>query len=307
MYHFIVNIKARSGHGKQVWAIVEEELNKKNISYKQYITQYPSHAGNLAKELSDKLESGVIIAVGGDGTVNEVINGFQLKPNLSLGYIPAGSSNDLARSLAISPSPLKALETILNSNHTICHNIGLIQYDNSIRRFMVSCGIGFDAAICHEAMTSKIKKVFNKINLGKLTYVGIALKQLLFLKAQKGVIWLDQKQKMEFSKIIFISIHNHKYEGGGFMFCPDAKADDQLLDICIVENISKWRILSLLPTALHGHHIKQQGVHIFQCKQVDILMENLLPVHADGEPCSKQNTLHVTCNPENISFIIPDL
>ncbi|RDU24012.1 diacylglycerol/lipid kinase family protein [Anaerosacchariphilus polymeriproducens] len=303
MYHFIINLKARSGRGKQIWFLVEKTLKEKGIPYCSYFTKYPSHASELAKQLSLHTEPRNIIAVGGDGTVNEVINGLIPNDNITLGYIPAGSSNDLARSLSISPLPLNALETILNSKNILLHDIGKLECNELKRNFMVSCGIGFDAAICHEAMTSKIKKVFNKLKLGKLTYVGIALKQLLFYQPQYGTITLDNMKKFEFSNILFISIQNHKYEGGGFMFCPDAKAVDQILDVCIIENIPKLKILSLLPSAFKGNHIKHRGVHVMKGRQIEIQMEKPLAVHVDGEPCGMQNSINISCNPKKIQFL----
>lgn len=303
MYHFIINLKARSGYGKQVWYLVEKVLKEKGISYCSYFTKYPSHATELAKQLSLHSETRHIIAVGGDGTVNEVINGLVPNEQIFLGYIPAGSSNDLARSLSISPHPLKALDTILNTKHVLLHDIGTLECKGQKRNFMVSCGIGFDAAICHEAMTSKIKRVFNKLKLGKLTYVGIAIKQLLFYQPQKGSILLDHIKKIEFSNILFISIQNHKYEGGGFMFCPDAKVVDQILDVCIVENIPKWKILFLLPSALKGNHIKHRGVHVIKGRQIEIQMEKPLAVHVDGEPCGMQNSINISCHPKQIQFL----
>lgn len=304
MYHFIINLRAQSGHGRHIWNIVENVLYEKNISYHAHYTEYPFHASFLAKRLSHTEEHRVIIAIGGDGTINEVINGFLPKENLFLGYIPAGSSNDLARSLGISSNPLKALETILLSRHILYHDIGNLQCRNMERPYMVSCGIGFDAAICHEAMTSKLKKFLNKIRLGKLTYVGIAFKLLTRYQPQTGTIILDNKKKIKHSKILFISIQNHRFEGGGFMFCPDARADDQLLDVCIIEGIPKWKIPFLLPTALKGRHLFHHGVHVYQCKKADIRMKTPLPVHVDGEVCGKYDFLRVSCRPKPINFII---
>ncbi|OYP11024.1 hypothetical protein CG709_09020, partial [Lachnotalea glycerini] len=170
-------------------------------------------------------------------------------------------------------------------------------------RFVVSTGIGFDASICHEALDSKLKAVLNKIKLGKLTYVGIALKQLAKFKTEGATIIMDGKLSRNYKEIYFISSHIHKYEGGGLKLCPQADYQDGMLDICVVNKLSKIKFLFLLPTAFTGKHIRYKAVDIIRCRELSIKTSNMLPVHADGESLGKQNYVTVKSIPEKLTII----
>ena len=178
MYSFIVNPNARSGLGKKVWNELESILKKRNVPYKIYFTKYQRHATKIVSEITSDGNEHTIVALGGDGTVNEVVNGIHDFDKTILGYIPIGSSNDFARGLELPTNPIEALENILKCPKLHPMNVGEISFKGKRRRFAVSAGIGFDADICHEAVVSHVKYFLNKLKLGKLTYVCIALHRL---------------------------------------------------------------------------------------------------------------------------------
>ena len=304
MYYFIVNPKSSSGNGRKKWDLVANALKNRNVDYKVYFTRQEGHAVFLSRKICTHHNDITLVAVGGDGTANEVLNGIADTTQITFGYIPTGSSNDLARALKIPSDPLAALEIILNPKQLIDMNIGCLASPDDRMSFAVSCGIGFDAAVCHEALHSRIKPFLNKIKLGKLTYLGIALKQLLLLKPSAMEVILDGNETYHYEDVYFITVMNQIYEGGGFMFCPDAKPDDGYLDICVVEQMSKLRALSLLPTAFHGNHVRAKGVHILRCRQVQIKAPHPLPVHADGELFDYQEELTVQLAKQTLSFIV---
>ena len=101
MYYFIVNPGSRSGNGKYVWQKAERILDQEDVEYRVFFTAYRTHATELAAEITARTERLTLIAVGGDGTVNEVINGIRDFSRVTLGYIPTGSSNDFARCMGI--------------------------------------------------------------------------------------------------------------------------------------------------------------------------------------------------------------
>lgn len=303
MYHFIVNPHSRSGLGKFVWDELETILKNRKISYTVYFTKYQKHATEIAEKITSDENQHIVIALGGDGTVNEVVNGICNYERNILGYIPIGSSNDFARSLKLPTDPVKALENILSPSRIHPINIGNLDYQNKSRKFAVSSGIGFDAAVCHEAVVSPIKRILNKMKLGKLTYAGIALHRLLVTAPQEMTLTIDYSRKITFSSAYFISIMNATYEGGGLKFCPKAKMDDDKLDVIVVDNVSKLKILMVLPTAFRGLHTIFKGVHIFTCRRVDIETKSPLPVHTDGEPIFLQRSISVSCLPEKLRII----
>ena len=304
MYHFIINPRSGSGAGMKKWRVLEDILKTRSIDYRVFFTKQGGDATSYARTLTSEGTSVILAAVGGDGTANEVINGIADFSLVTFGYIPIGSSNDLARALGIPKDPLKALDILLNPRTVKPLNVGYIKTTDSSRRFMVSSGMGFDAAVCHEALHSKLKRILNKVHLGKLTYLGIALKQLILLKPAPLELVLDGKETLIFKQTFFSFFMNTKYEGGGFMFCPDARPDDDILDICIVEKLPKPKVLCILPTAYSGNHVKAKGIHIHRCHELHIKTPHPLAVHTDGESFHLQNDMTVGFLKERLNFIL---
>ena len=113
MYYFIVNPNAHGGRGAKIWKKLEHQIHKSGISYEAYQTEASGDARRMAAELTANMqEAATIVAVGGDGTVNEVLNGLAISDLLTFGYIPTGSGNDLARGLNLSRNPKKCLKRI---------------------------------------------------------------------------------------------------------------------------------------------------------------------------------------------------
>lgn len=303
MYIFIVNPNARSGLGGQIWNEIETVLKQRSVPYQVYFTKYRLHATQIAMDITSVREDSTIVILGGDGTVNEVVNGICNYGNTTLGYIPIGSSNDFARFFHLSKVPLKALETILSPSGYSYMDIGLLRYKNKQKHFAVSTGIGFDAGICHQAVISKLKVFLNKIGLGKLTYAGISLDRLIYLKPKGMTITLDGERKIAFDHVFFTVAMNHPYEGGGFKFCPAADPCDGFLDVMVISGISKLKALLLLPTAFKGKHIHFKGVYNYRCHSVEIESEKALPVHTDGEPVFLQRHMSVSLEPDKLRVI----
>ncbi|MDO4523256.1 MAG: diacylglycerol kinase family lipid kinase [Eubacteriales bacterium] len=307
MLSFIVNPRSSSGRGMKIWNQVAAQLQVEHIDYNVYFTEFPGHATRLAAELSAVANADMlctIVAVGGDGTANEVIHGLHNFSYIRFAYIPSGSGNDLARGLQLPTKPLTALHSILHPEHIVPVNVGQMVSGKVTRRFIVSTGIGFDAAVCHEAEHSPIKRILNRLKLGKLTYLGIALKNILFLKTGSVVLVTDDEHRFQFDGILFAAAMNLRYEGGGFMFCPNADAGDDYLDICLVESMPTLRILRLLPTAFSGKHVKYTDVvHIFRCKKAAIHAAIPLAIHTDGEPVAISSDWTVTLLKEKLPVI----
>ena len=229
-----------------------------------------------------------------------------------------GGANDLARDLHFPKDPLKVLENILNCEKTSAMDLGCLTYDqfsdelsrqhsntdSSKRYFAVSCGIGFDAAVCEEALASKFKNLLNKIGLGKLTYLTIALKQLI--KAQKitCTITLDDGSSIYLPKFLFVACMNHQFEGGGFKFCPGADSSDGILDICTVGNIPKWLILMALPTAFFGKHYLFKGIEHYTAAEIHLETSSPLWVHTDGEVTMKSCSITLSCEQNKLQFLM---
>lgn len=279
MYYFIVNPASGSGRGRLVWETIEKELDRLRTEYHAYILSGRGEARKLAQGLSKLSHPATIVAVGGDGTINEIINGLSSFENITFACIPTGSGNDFVRGLGLSTSPLEALHRILNPKEIRDINIG----QSNEASFTVSSGLGFDAAVCHEILDSRLRKILNLFRCGKLAYLLIALRQLFTMKRHTLLVTPDDAPGMTFPDSYFAAVMNLPYEGGGFYFCPDAQPDDDFLDLIVASGISRIRALFLLPLALRGKHVGHKGIRIIRCQKAVVSSDSPLCTHTDGE------------------------
>lgn len=310
MYHIIINPASRSGRGRKIWhETIQPALDKQDISYNAYFSEKPGDVSKLAANIvqSSLSKPCRLIILGGDGTVNEALQGIPPHSDVIIGYIPTGSSNDLARDMNLKKAPLEALALILSATHhpERIHSMdrGIVKYDGKEHSFAVSCGIGFDAAVCAEAMQSRFKDTLNRFGLGKLTYWGIALKQLFTAKSVSCSIYPDEKPPVHIKKFLFTAAMNHRFEGGGFKFAPKADYADGIFDLCAVGGVPKPVILFALPTAFFGKHFLFKGVDAYTASHILIQTSAPLALHTDGEYLGKVNKLEISCIPKDIHFI----
>ena len=321
MYHIIINPASRSGRGAKIWSEqIEPALKESNAVYQTYFSKKAGEVKQLAAQITAEYTAETdlkLIILGGDGTVNEALQGIADPSKVILGYIPTGSSNDLARDLNIPKEPKAALDLILRDAAPRVMDLGRLTYldadqPEESRLFAVSCGIGFDAAVCAEAMHSPIKDTMNRIGLGKLTYLGIALKQLITARKVSCTLTLEdtvhnRQENLALPRFLFITCMSHRYEGGGFMFCPSANDHDGVLDLCSVGNISKGLVLLALPTAFFGKHYFVKGINAHTATRMSITTSSPLWVHTDGEVTRKSCGFRVECLPGAIRMVTPEV
>ena len=313
MYHIIVNPMAKSGRGKKLWRRIEAGLIERNVKYEVYFSKQAGFVTQYVRELTaaykqaGNTEPLKIIVLGGDGTINETLQGITDFALVEVGYIPTGSSNDMARDLKLPKDPLVILDIILAGNTRRTMDIGEITFseDRPARYFAVSSGIGFDAAVCAEVLHSKLKKALNKVRLGKLIYLAIALKQIIFAKKAAANLYLDDNEEpIHCRKFLFAAGMVHKYEGGGFKFCPAADHTDGLLDFCVVGGLPKViLILFALPTAFSGNHFIFPQVDSYRCKTMRIEISDPLWVHTDGEVEDPAKIVTMTCHSQKLRML----
>ena len=321
MYHIIINPASRSGRGAKIWSEqIEPALKESNAVYQTYFSKKAGEVKHLAAQITAEHPADPdlkLIILGGDGTVNEALQGIADPSKVILGYIPTGSSNDLARDLNIPKEPKAALDLLLRDAAPRVMDLGRLTYldadqPEESRLFAVSCGIGFDAAVCAEAMHSPIKDTMNRIGLGKLTYLGIALKQLITARKVSCTLTLEdtvhnRQENLALPRFLFVTCMSHRYEGGGFMFCPSADDHDGVLDLCSVGNISKGLVLLALPTAFFGKHYFVKGINAHTATRMSITTSSPLWVHTDGEVTRKSCGFRVECLHGAIRMVTPEV
>ncbi len=318
MYHIIMNPTSKSGKGLSIWRTLQAILSEKGIPYMLHESTYTGHVTELTRQITSTQQKINLILLGGDGTINEALQGIQDFDKVSIGYIPTGSSNDLARALKLSRDPAKLLRQILDGTHAHMMDLGILTYESDSevtsrlhrppvhksRYFIVSSGIGFDAAVCEEALSSPIKDALNRLRLGKLTYLCIALKQLFAAKAISCEITLDGRRSIFVPRLLFSAFMNHPYEGGGFCFCPQADNSDGLLDLCVVDDLPKLFILFALPTAFFGKHYIFPKIDHYTASSVRVKTSAPLWVHTDGEVYVKSDQISISCLKQRIRFLV---
>ena len=301
MYHVIINPASRSGKGRKLWDnIIKPYLSEQHIEYCSHFSTKPGEVTTLAKEISamGTPEAPVqLVVLGGDGTFNETLQGIRDFSAVILGYIPTGSSNDLARDLKISKDTREATERAFGTGSLHQMDVGCVTFADGVSRYYANCcGMGFDSAVCEETNRSTFKKAFNRIGLGKLAYLAIAVKQLLTAKVVSCKITMDDKPSLTIPNFLFAANMIHRYEGGGFMFCPDAVDNDGIFDICCAATVMpKWLILLVLPTAFFGKHFAFPGINSHRAKTIRIKTSAPVWLQTDGEILRMTDNAYITC------------
>lgn len=316
MLYFIVNSTSRSGMGAKIWDEVETELKKQKVPYELYETRYKGHAKELAQMVCNKQDEDIrLVSLGGDGTVNEVVNGMEHFEKVRFGVISTGSGNDFARGLKIEDKPLEQLERLLKADKERIIDLGLASWENceSPRYFAVSAGIGMDAIVVKRTLVSRWKKFLNAIHLGKLVYPIITVQTLFSMTVFKmqALAWnvvtkgvFKEQQRREYQKVIFTAAMNFRSEGGGIPMVPNATADDGKLSMCTISDVPKWLAFFYLPFLIVGKQERLKQFETFDCEKYETTYENEVTLHLDGEYVGEVKNVVFTCVPKKLRVII---
>ena len=263
MFHFIVNIK--SGRGRALKSIrkITDYCALHAIEYALHITRYKGHGAEIARELSNAEKGANIIAIGGDGTFHEVINGIENFDNVTVGFIPCGRGNDFARTAGFKKKPVEALKDILRGEITY---FDYIQVGN--KRCLNVAGTGMDVDVLLRVDGSS----------KKLTYLKSLLSCLIKFKPYKIKVTLNGEVK-EYN-CLMAGVCNGRAIGGNMKICPVAEIDDGLLDLVLI-TMPNDKIAPLIPKFLAGKHLKEYWTVHTKCESV--LVECEKPVQLDGE------------------------
>lgn len=285
--YFIVNPNAKNGNCREIWRKIENELKGLDIAYLAFFTEYPGHAKELSESIARKASGApaIIAAVGGDGTLHEVVNGIAHYPNVKVGFIPGGSGNDFSRGFGIPKRSVDALRLLLEQQqgHLSFIDIGKIRHNELHETyFMNNMGVGFDAAVAKESNESEMKRFLNRLSMGRLVYVYILIKKLLTYRSIPIELTIDGKE-YKFDAAWFVTVSNQSYYGGGMKIAPNALPDDGILDVTVVHQISRWKLLLVFISVFWGKHTNFREVEQFTGKKISIKSPGEVLAHADGE------------------------
>jgi YegS/Rv2252/BmrU family lipid kinase len=247
-------------------------------------TVYPGHAIDLAKQAGDQGYD-LVIAMGGDGTVHEVMNGLMQIPEEKrpvLAVVPVGSGNDFGHSINSAKSPAEALHRAIHGEASMV-DLGLMTDAHGRKEYFDNTlGIGFGAIVTIRSHQIPIVRGF-------LMYLTAVIQTIILdhnpIKMQ---IEVDGKKIEE--SIIYLILCNGPREGGGFLVAPQAKIDDGLLHYAMITNVSRLMMFRIVPEVMKGTHGRFKQVTIDTCKKFTLTANRPLYIHADGEILSGPGT-----------------
>ena len=303
-YMIILNPRAGSGLGQRQLPKIHHFLNHHELEYDLVRTEEVWQAAELASEAACAGYE-VVVAAGGDGTSNEVINGLMEARRTegsrpALGVLSLGRGNDFAHAVGI-PEDLEEAVQLLASDHRRRIDLGRVYGGNFPQgRYFGNCvGVGFDAVATIE--TAKLPRFG-----GFLSFLFAVLKTI-FLYHRGPTVHLAYDEKSLTLATLMISIMNGQRLGDGFWMAPEASVEDGFFDLCIARQVSRRRILSLIPHFLRGTQATQEEILTGKSARIMIeAQEGVLPAQADGEIlCVDGKELRIVIHPEAIEVVSP--
>jgi YegS/Rv2252/BmrU family lipid kinase len=274
----ILNPVAGRGYGAKIEPALQQLLKEQGLEFDLVRTDRPGQAVELAQQaVSDGYET--VVAAGGDGTANEVVNGLMIASNGKktnpLGIIPVGSGSDFSYAVDVPPDLADACRFLANGNTRLIDVGRLAMPGRPPRYFDNTVGIGFDAIVTMEAL--KVKRL-----RGMALYLPVVLKTV-FLYGATPTVMIEYDGTQLSLPAMMIVIANGPREGGGFLVAPHAQPDDGLFDLCITRELSRLGMLRMIPLFMNGSHVDKEPVTMARAKRVTITSPGDLIVHMDGE------------------------
>ena len=265
MLYFIA--KPLNGKYENLLPEIEKKLRERKIDHVLRVTTYAGEEKKFA-ELYSREKGNTIVAVGGDGTLNGVVNGMNPQ-NAVLGLIPAGTGNDFAASAKI-PHGLPALDIILNTQPK---QTDYIQFSDGLRSINIA-GLGIDVDILERCARMKHFKAKSK-------YFLSLVKSLFSYKGCKLTIKANGEEKS--GKILIAALCNGKQFGGDIPFCPSAEIDDHTLELIYADIPSRLKIPGALLKLMKGNILSLPFAHHIRCEEAEFVLEKKCTAQYDGE------------------------
>lgn len=303
-HKIIVNPVAGRGSGAAAFPEVERVLQEHEIEADFCLTEAPWQAAELAQEaVRDGFDA--VVAVGGDGTANEVLNGLMVAQSsgvgsAAMGVLTVGRGNDFAFGARLPLTLEDGCRALAHGSRTAI-DVGRVtggQYPQG-RYFGNGVGIGFDAVVGFEAL--KMTRLH-----GFVSYLVAALKTI-FLYYQAPLVRIEYDDTETTLPALMVSTMNGRRMGGGFMMAPGGQVDDGLLDLCVARQVSKAAIFALIPRFMKGTQASHPAITTARTQRVVVsALQGVLPAHADGETlCVDGHELVMELLPRAIQIIRP--
>lgn len=283
---FIINPISGGKNKDGVPDLIEKHLDAGKFEPVILFTDSVSHARQLAKEAVNKFD--VVVAVGGDGTVNEVASAI-VGSNTALGIIPFGSGNGLARFLQVPMDTVEAIKT-LGKGHIESIDSGTLNGNP----FFNMAGMGFDAHIA-EVFSHNKKRGF-------ISYIKSAFEEINKYKPQLYKIEIDGKSYER--EAFMVSFANSSQYGNNAHISPHASVQDGLLDVCVIKQFPFWRLVEMGIRMITKTADKVKFLEIIRGAEITVKRTGTGPIHLDGEPQMQTADIHVKVIPASLKVIV---
>lgn len=285
---FIVNPISGTQSKKGILDLIEQKLDKNRFDYRIARTEYAGHATLLAKEFSDDGSYAAVVAIGGDGTVNEIARSL-IGTSTAFGVIPCGSGNGLARHLHIPMDPAGAIQ-IINQFDVKRLDYGTI---NNVP-FFCTCGVGFDAFVSSKFAMSEKR--------GVLTYLENTLRE--GLKYRPDTYEIEIEGETSKYKAFLIACANASQYGNNAYIAPHASMSDGMMDVTIMEPFTMLEAPQIAIQLFNRTLNHNSRIKTFRCKNIHIHRENPGVVHYDGDPMTAGTDIDVQLIEKGLDVIV---
>lgn len=305
----VVNPKASVGKSGKDWPQIRQILINDGIAFDDILTEYPRHAIEIVRNAIVEKGYRKFIAVGGDGTNNEVINGIFTQDvvpttEITMAAMPIGTGNDWRRTFDI-PLEYDKVAKIIKAGHTYAHDIGKLTYyddgNTGIRYFLNAAGTGLDEMVCHS--TNRMKQQGKG---GTIRYLISLVKCMLTYKVTRIQLTIDDELVFD-DYILNLSIGNGRFNGGGMMTMPKAIPNDGLFDVTVIKKVSIFKFAANVKNVYDGSFIKKiDEVKTFRGKRIHIVSipPHSLKVETEGENLNN-SPFEFEVLPKAINMVIP--
>lgn len=286
----ILNPRSGKGAGSHQGVALEAELRRKGIPFRLAKTEYPGHAGQLAKEGLKQGYRPVVVA-GGDGTISEAAAALVESPVAALGIVPLGTGNDLARNLRLPIGSLAEAVDVIVQGKERRIDVGSDQGE----LFVSVLGLGFPAIVAEAANRVRVLR-------GRAAFCWGVYSSLRAMKPFGVDLRLDGEiQQMDVTSVL---IQNTALTGGGLMTAPGAKLDDGLLDVLVVGRIGKLSLMVNFPKVYRGRHLSHPSFRAYRCREVRVDCPFPVPKMGDGDQRG-YSPIEVSVKPAALRVLIP--
>lgn len=291
-YYIILNEHAGSGRAQKLWPQIKEQLDTAQVTYQVAVSEYANHAILLSEQFAKQLpdnphQNWVVLAIGGDGTLHEVINGLTRQPRqhlIPVAYLPVGSGNDFARGVNMARDWPNALQQIIQCTHATSYDVGT--YTETIKQergvFTNNLGIGFDASIIAQANQSKAKIWLNQHHLGSLSYLASALGVYYNQSGFTLTVHVNHQRDI-YPNAFLVTTTNHPYFGGGVGIAPGATLTDHQLHLVVIEKPNFFKLIWLALRLIFKRHLTSKAVHYYTAKNIHLTVPAIEYGQLDGE------------------------